>query len=217
MKFGMRIGSALGAPLALYRPLAKGLTLAMGLTLIMGSAQMAQAQTPPAQPPASGQPPATGQAPAAAAQPATPAKEESTFTAPSGLLLVQIKPDKTAAYETMLTKLKDALAKSEKPERRAMAKGWKVYKASEQAQGNVLYVHVIEASAAGDYSNPLLIINEVFPTEAQGIYAAVKDGFVQTSRLNLTLVQDLSGAAGAASAASPAPASQAPPAAAPKP
>jgi hypothetical protein len=214
MKFGMRFGSALGAPLA------QCLTLAV--TLMMGSAQIAQAQTPPAQPPASGQqppasgqPPTAGQPPATGQAPAAPAKEEATFTAPSGLLLVQIKPDKTAAYETMLTKLKDALVKSEKPERRAMAKGWKVYKASEQAQGNVLYVHVVEAVATGDYSNPLLIINEVFPTEAQGIYAAVKDGFVQTSRLNLTLVQDLSSAAGAASAASPAPAS-APPAA-PKP
>jgi hypothetical protein len=198
MKFGMRIGSALGAPLA----------LGMMLTV----AQIAQAQTPPAQqPPASGQPPAAGQAPAA------PVKEEATFSTPAGLLLVQIKPDKTQAYETMLAKLKDALAKSEKPERKAMAKGWKVYKASEQNGGNVLYVHVVEASAPGDYSNPLLIINEVFPSEAQGIYAAVKEGFVQTSRLNLTLVMELGGTGGAASAASPASAAQQVAPAAPKP
>src|SRR5262249_17417224 len=82
----------------------------------------------------------------------------------------------------------------------AMGKGWKVYKASEQNGGNVLYVHVVETTAPGDYSNPLLAINEVFPSEAQGIFASVKDGFVQTSRLNLTLVMDLGGAAGAASA-----------------
>jgi hypothetical protein len=193
MKFGMRIGSALGAPLAL------------GLMVMMGSAQIASAQAPAQQPPASGQPPAAGQPPAGQAAPAAPAKEEATFTTPSGLLLVQIKPDKTSAYETMLTKLKDALAKSEKPERRAMAKGWKVYKASEPAPGGVvIYVHVVEAAAPGDYSNPLLIINEVFPSEAQGIYAAVKEGFVQTSRLNLTLVQDLSSTAGSAPAASAA-------------
>ena len=132
------------------------------------------------------------------------------------MLLVQIKPDKTQAYETMLAKLKDALAKSDKPERKAMAKGWKVYKASEQNGGNTLYVHVVETASPGDYSNPLLIINEVFPTEAQAIYASVKEGFVQTSRLNLTQVIDLSGGTGAASAASPAPAAQQAPAA-PKP
>ncbi len=205
MKFRMRVRSALGAPLAL------------GLTMMIGTAQLAQAQTPPAQqPPTQGQPPAAGQPPAGQAAPAAPAaKEEPTFTAPAGLLLVQIKPDKTQAYETMLTKLKEALAKSEKPERRAMAKGWKVYKASEPAPGGVIiYVHVVEQTAPGDYSNPLLIINEVFPSEAQGIYASVKDGFVQTSRLNLTLVQDLSsaaGSAGAASAAGPASANPAPP------
>jgi hypothetical protein len=209
MKFGMRIGSALGAPLAQC-------CVFLGLSLILGSAPIASAQqTPPAQqPPTAGQPPAAGQQPAAPA----PTKEEATFTTPAGLLLVQIKPDKTQAYETMLAKLKDALAKSEKPERKAMAKGWKIYKASEQNGGNVLYVHVVEAAAPGDYSNPLLIINEVFPTEAQGIYASVKDGFVQTSRLNLTLVMDLGGAGGAASAASPASAAeQVAPAAAPKP
>src|SRR5690242_489615 len=111
MKFGMRFGSALGAPLAL------------GLMMTVGSAQIAQGQTPPAQqPPAAGQPPA-GQPPAAAGQAAPAPKEEATFTTPAGLLLVQIKPDKTQAYETMLTKLKDALGKSEKPERKAMAKG----------------------------------------------------------------------------------------------
>jgi hypothetical protein len=98
-----------------------------------------------------------------------------------------------------------------------MAKGWKVYKASEQNGGNTLYVHVVEATAPGDYSNPLLIINEVFPSEAQGIYTSVKDGFVQTSRLNLTLVTDLSSAGGAASAASPASGAQQMAPAAPKP
>jgi hypothetical protein len=182
MKFGMRVRSAVGAPLAL------------GLTMMVGTAQVARAQTPPSQPPQ--QPPASQQP----AQQAPAQEEKPTFAAPAGLLLVQIKPDKTADYEAMISKLKDALAKSEKPERKAMAKGWKVYKATEPAAGNTLYVHVIEPAAPGDYANPLRIISEVFPTEVQDIYNKVKEGFVQTGLLNLTLLQNLSTATASSAA-----------------
>lgn len=177
MKFGMSVRSALVAPLALG-------------VMMVGTAQVARAQTPPAQP----QQPATQQpaTPPAAAQAAPAQAENPTFSAPAGLLLVQIKPDKTADYEAMVAKLKDALSKSEKAERKAMAKAWKVYKASEPAAGNTLYVHVIDATAPGDYTNPLRIISEVFPTEVQDIYTKVKEGFVQTGLLNLTLLTDLS-------------------------
>jgi hypothetical protein len=171
MKFGMSVRSALIAPVALG-------------VMMVGTAQVARAQTPsPAQPTT---PPAAAQA--APAQ----AAENPTFSAPAGLLLVQIKPDKTADYEAMIAKLKDALSKSEKPERKAMAKAWKVFKATEPAAGNTLYVHVIDAAAPGDYTNPLRIISEVFPTEVQDIYTKVKEGFVQTGLLNLTLLTDLS-------------------------
>lgn len=184
MKFGMSVRSALAAPLAL------------GVTMMVGTAQVARAQQQPATQPA--------QQPAAGAQAAP--EEKPTFTAPAGLLLVQIKPDKTADYEAMITKLKDALTKSEKPERKAMAKAWKVYKAGEPAPGgNTLYVHVIDPTAPGDYTNPLRIISEVFPTEVQDIYTKVKEGFVQTGLLNLTLLTDLSTAT-ASSGASAAPA-----------
>ena len=179
MKFGMSVRSALVAPLALG-------------VMMVGTAQVARAQTPsPAQPqqPASQQP---ATPPAGGAQAAPAQAENPTFSAPAGLLLVQIKPDKTADYEAMITKLKDALTKSEKPERKAMAKAWKVFKATEPAAGNTLYVHVIDATAPGDYTNPLRIISEVFPTEVQDIYTKVKEGFVQTGLLNLTLLTDLS-------------------------
>jgi hypothetical protein len=91
MKFGMSVRSALVAPLALG-------------VMMVGTAQVARAQTPsPAQP----------TTPPAAAQAAPEKAENPTFSAPAGLLLVQIKPDKTADYEAMIAKLKDALSKSE--------------------------------------------------------------------------------------------------------
>jgi hypothetical protein len=97
-------------------------------------AQTPPAQTPPGQPPAAaGQPPA-----AAATAPKLP------FTADAGLLLVQIKPDQTAAFEELITKLKAGMAKSADPVVKQQAAGWKVFKAGEPMGSNALYVIVID-------------------------------------------------------------------------
>ena len=44
------------------------------------------------------------------------------------MVLNFIKPDKTADFEMVMGKLKEAMAKSEKPERKQQAAGWKVFK-----------------------------------------------------------------------------------------
>src|SRR5215813_8155282 len=78
------------------------------------------AQTPPAQ-----TPPA-GQTPAAPAQPAAPAL---TFSAPAGILLMQVKPDQTAAFEEMMTKIKSVVASSDNADVKRVS--FKTYKAAE--------------------------------------------------------------------------------------
>jgi hypothetical protein len=106
-------------------------------------AQAAPAQ-PAAQQPTTGQPatqePATGQ-PAA---PATPATPKLAFTTPAGLLLVQIKPDKTTVFEEMVGKLKTGLAKTQDATLKQQAAGLKVYKATEPFGPNALYVVLME-------------------------------------------------------------------------
>jgi hypothetical protein len=172
MNVGKRIRTTVIAPLAL------------GFTFATVAAAQQPAQTQPATPPA--QQPAQQAAPAAAAQP--------TFSGSVGILLVQIKPDQTAAYEGLLTKLKEALAKSEKPERKEMAKGWKVYKSADPMGGNTLYVHIVDPVASGqDYLEAYKLISEVFPSEVQDLYAKTKDAFAPNGlgRLNLTLVTAL--------------------------
>lgn len=85
-------------------------------------------------------------APADAPQPPAPVVDPATvsFATDVGLLLVAIKPDKTADYEEAVAALQHALSAATDPERRRMAQGWRVYKASEvDAKGNVLYVHAL--------------------------------------------------------------------------
>src|SRR5262245_47239471 len=64
----------------------------------------------------------------AATQQTTPKR---VFGADAGLVLNFIKPDKTADFEAVIAKLKEALQKSDKPERKQQAASWKVFKGVE--------------------------------------------------------------------------------------
>lgn len=183
MHVGKRIRTTVIAPLALVFTCAAA-----------AAAQQPPAQTQPATPPAQQTPPA--QTPPAQTPPAAAAPAAATFSGEVGILLVQIKPDQTAAYEGLLAKLKEALTKSDKPERKAMAAGWKVYKSADPMGGNALYVHIVDKVSPGqDYLEAYKLISEVFPSEVQDLYAKTKDAFAPNGlgRLNLTLVTALGG------------------------
>src|SRR5262245_7299647 len=80
---------------------------------------------------------AQGAAPAAAAPAASAAR---VFASDAGLVLNFIKPDKTSDFELIVAKLKEALQKSDKPERKQQAATWRVYRAVEPgANGAILY------------------------------------------------------------------------------
>jgi len=84
-------------------------SIALGLAAGLLSATAVFAQTPPAAAPAQ---------PAAAAAPSP-----FLFPGDAGVILNFVKADKTADFEMVLGKVKEALAKSDKPERKAQAAG----------------------------------------------------------------------------------------------
>jgi hypothetical protein len=112
-----------------------------GLALALVPAVLfAQAAPPAGQAPAGQTPPAAGQA--APAQPAGPPK--LGFSSPTGVLLVPIKPDQTAAFEEFAKKLKAGIAKSEDPTIKQQAPGIKIFKSAEPFGPNALYVILID-------------------------------------------------------------------------
>jgi hypothetical protein len=124
----------------------------------------------------------TAQEPAAA--PAAPQAEKIVFPLPQNcqdcdvaLITVLIKSDKTADFEMVLNKVKEAMAKSEKPERKQQAAGWLVFKSAEPIQGNIAYVMRIDPIVKGAEYDLMRIIAEVFPTEAQEIFPKYRDAF----------------------------------------
>src|SRR5881394_4294093 len=109
-------------------------SIALGLAAGVLSATAVFAQTPPA---------------AAPAQPAAAAPSPFVFPGDAGVILNFVKADKTADFEMVLGKVKEALAKSEKPERKAQAAGWRVFRASEAPPNGVIYMLITDPVAKG--------------------------------------------------------------------
>jgi hypothetical protein len=126
------------------------------LALALGTAAL-YAQTAPAQ-----QPP-----PAAAQPPAAPAAPKIAFTTDAGLLLIQIKPDQTAAFEEMIGRLKASLAKTDNAEVKQQMSGWKIYKSGEPMGANALYVVTVDPAVKGAEYELFALLQKVLTPEEQ--------------------------------------------------
>lgn len=164
--------------------------LLLSTALAAGSPAAAQnPQQPPAQPPA------------AAGQPAqTPAAVPTSrrFTSDAGVVFSVIKADKTADFEGVMARVKEALSKSSDPKRKQMALGWRVFKAQETAAGgNVVYVWIIDPPVKDVDYTVTAILTEAFPNEAQDLWAKYVACFVSgQTMLNLELKLNMSPNAG---------------------
>ncbi len=134
---------------------------------VLASAGVAFAQNPPAQ-----------QTPPAAQQQAAPAAV--TFPGDVAIVLHYIKADKAQDFETSMGKVKEALQKSQSPERKQQATGWKLVKSSDPAgEGQVLYLWIIDPVVKGaDYSVGK-ILSEGVPTEAAQIFKQYADAYAK--------------------------------------
>jgi len=162
--------------------------LRIALGLVVGTLSAAPVFAQGAAAPAPAQPPAQQPAQQAAA---APTKRE--FANDAGMVLNFIKQDKTADFEAVIAKLKEALAKSDKPERKQQAASWKVFKSPDPAAGgNVLYVFMIDPSVKGADYTVSTILAEAFPQDVQTLYKQYAESYASGQNfVNLSLVQDL--------------------------
>ena len=151
-------------------------------------------QLPAAQPPAPAvpgqQPPVPGQP--TPLQPAAPVPVQTrTFTAPAGLILTPVRPERVVDFEKVMAYFQAALEKSTDPMVREQAAGWRIFKATEIAQGGaVLYVYVIDPAVVGPDYGIGKILADAYPNEAAQLWklylGAVSSG---GTLLNLTPVK----------------------------
>lgn len=109
-----------------------------------------------------------------------------------------IKADKTADFEAVMAKVKEALSKSSDAKRKQMALGWRVYKGLETAAGgNVVYVWILDPPVKDVDYTVTEILKEAFPNEAQDLWAKYVACFVSgQTMLNLELKMNMSPNAG---------------------
>ena len=112
------------------------------------------------------------------------------FASDAGMVLNFIKPDKTADFEMIVARLKEALRKSDKPERKQQAASWKVFRALEPGgNGTVLYVFEIDPAVGGADYTVSTILNEAFPDEVQTLFQQYADAYASGQNVvNLKLV-----------------------------
>jgi hypothetical protein len=143
--------------------------------------------------------PAQGQ-PAEQSAQQQPAQQQSqasklTFDGDVALWSVAIKPDKTADFEQVIAKLKEALQKSDKPEAKQQAAGWKIMRGVKDGQGNVIYTHIINPVVPGADYSVMEIIYGAFPDPMvrQQMYDLYRGSFAQNLGANVGhVVADLS-------------------------
>jgi hypothetical protein len=125
------------------------------------------------------------------AAPAEPAKPVFTLNGDVALITVLIKPDHTADFEYVLDRLREALNKSENPVRKQQAAGWHVFKSSQMAQGNAVYIMRIDPVLKDTEYDISRLIAEVFPVEVQEIFEKYKQAFAGRAVTEMTRVMTM--------------------------
>lgn len=134
---------------------------------------------------------ATQTQPAAQVAPAAtqPAAQKLTLSGDIALWTVAIKPDKTADFERIMSRLRDALLKSDDPQRRRQAEGWKVMRLEKPLpDGNIAYVHVVNPVVPGADYTVMQALYDAFPEERQALYEMYRGAFAQNLSLATGMV-----------------------------
>jgi hypothetical protein len=139
---------------SLRRPALAGLVLAIAFVLGAASGSFAQAATQ---------------------EQAAPAKPALSFQHDAGLIIFYIKPDKTADFEDLMNKLKDALAKSDAPEAKQQAASMKLFKDALPVTTMARYVLFADPIVKDVEYWFLPILYKAYPNDAQALFAKWKD------------------------------------------
>ena len=118
---------------------------------------------------------------AAVASAQEPAKEPEKPVLPmegdASVMIVLIKPDKTADFETVIAKYKEALGKNDKAARKEQLAGLKIYKSPTAMGGDTAYIFSIDPVIKGEEYDITRVINEVFPSEVTEYFNKYKDAY----------------------------------------
>jgi hypothetical protein len=120
----------------------------------------------------------------AASQNGAPAHQKLTFEGDTALWTMAIKPDKTADFERVMAKMREALMKSPDPARQQQAAGWKVMRMTQPlSDGTIAYVHIVHPVVKDADYTIMQTLYEAFPDERQSLYEMYRGAFAKNVSL----------------------------------
>jgi hypothetical protein len=129
------------------------------------------------------------QQPAGALQP-----DPFNFNIDTVLLFFPVKEAATADFEFVMTTLKDVLSKSEKPDRKAQANTFQVFKIEGAQGGNVTYAMLIDPVSKGlTYDFGKILSEGMPPDKVQEVFTKLTGalgGQVSTAPLKKVITKD---------------------------
>lgn len=146
----------------------------MGVLAVVAAASISSIKAQPAQTPA----------------PAPEPRMQFPADAKVGLIYFTVKDTAAADFESVLPKLKEALAKSENPLRKQQAAGWKFFRIP-TAGGTAVFLCLVDPVVKGADYDPIKILGEGFPAEVGDFYKKIKD-----AAINMAAIEKLSDMAG---------------------
>ena len=123
---------------------------------------------------------AQDQPPAAAA-----AAQAYTFTTGAGLLFFYVRPDRTADFDAVVARLSEALDGAQEAVRRQQAASWRMFRSAETVKESAIYVFSFDPAVPGADYDPVKLLAETIPTEAQALYEKLKAAIVRVERMGL--------------------------------
>ena len=107
----------------------------------------------------------------------------------AAVITILIKPDKTADFESVIAKYKEAFEKNDNAVRKQQLAGMRFFKSPTVAQGNAMYIIYVDNVVKGEEYDITRVVTEVFPVEVQTVYQKYKDSFAGRQIIPLNKVQ----------------------------
>ena len=128
-------------------------------------------------------------APAARAQDPAPAAATAaqayTFATGAGLLFFYVRPDRTAEFEAVVARLSESLDGAQDATRRQQAASWRMFRSAESVKESAIYVFSFDPAVPGADYDPVKLLAEAVPAEAQALYEKLKAAIVRVERMGL--------------------------------
>jgi hypothetical protein len=125
---------------------------------------------------------------ASAQEPAAAQAPVMALDGDAAVVTILIKGDKTADFESVIAKYKEALGKSDNPKRKEQLAGMKFFKSPTAVQGNAMYIIYVDPVLKGEEYDITRVVTEVFPVEVQEVYAKYKDSFAGRQIIGLNKI-----------------------------